>query len=353
MTISVQPRNAAGSAPIRQFESLPGQLNFFNDEPEVATVLENGAGRDATLKMPQRADLQDFDQTVKRARIAKATSRPIKRHGGKSYLADWIIPLMPPRVRNPNKPASNDSGWLHYVEPYFGSGAVLFSLDPEGISEVVNDLDLELTNFWHVLQSPELFLALDQRLRNTPCSQIEFERACNEYGQGDPVERAAKFFVRNRQSRQALGSCFATTTRSRTRRGMNDLPSAWQSAIDGLAEFHERLQRVVILREEACEVIHKQDGIRTLSFLDPPYLHETRSTNSEYGQYEMAEPDHRRLLETLAGIKGRFLLSGYHSRLYDEFAAELGWACHEREVDLKSSSKKKKERRTECVWTNY
>ncbi len=35
----------------------------------------------------------------------------IKRHGGKHYLADWII--------------SHMRRYAHYVEPYFGAGAVL------------------------------------------------------------------------------------------------------------------------------------------------------------------------------------------------------------------------------------
>ena len=41
---------------------------------------------------------------------------PLKWHGGKAYLADRIIALMPRH--------------LHYVEPYFGGGQVLFRRDP-------------------------------------------------------------------------------------------------------------------------------------------------------------------------------------------------------------------------------
>jgi DNA adenine methylase len=87
--------------------------------------------------------------------------------------------------------------------------------------------------------------------------------------------------------------------------------------------------------------------------MDPPYLHQTRSSTGEYGEFEMTEDDHRRLLDTLVCITGRFLLSGYHSPLYDEFAADHGWHCHEREIDNKASSAKVKEKRTECVWMNY
>ena len=64
---------------------------------------------------------------------------PLKYHGGKHYLPDWIIDHMPRH--------------LHYVEPYAGGLAVLLAKDPfderhqwgeksheRGISEVVNDL---------------------------------------------------------------------------------------------------------------------------------------------------------------------------------------------------------------------
>src|SRR5262245_48010301 len=100
------------------------------------------------LKGEMMPDLFDCfgDSTVKK--LPPSTGRPIKRHGGKSYLAKRIVDLMPPRAQNPNAPADDDPSWLHYVEPFFGGGAVLLALDPEGISEVANDLDGELTNFW-------------------------------------------------------------------------------------------------------------------------------------------------------------------------------------------------------------
>src|SRR5262245_33969309 len=104
-------------------------------------------------------------------RPTAAVSQPIKRHGGKSYLAKQIIALMPPRAQNPNAPSADDDGWLHYVEPYFGGGAVLLAQDPEGISEVVNDLDGELTNFWDVLRSPVDFPQLRRLLACTPVSE--------------------------------------------------------------------------------------------------------------------------------------------------------------------------------------
>jgi len=66
----------------------------------------------------------------------------------------------------------------------------------------------------------------------------------------------------------------------------------------------------------------------------------------------MLEADHVRLLDTLANIEGKFLLSGYRSELYDRHAARCEWHRHEKTIDNKASSGKSKERRIECLWSN-
>lgn len=283
--------------------------------------------------------------------------QPIKRHGGKAYLAEKIIGLMPPRAKNPNNPAADDPGWCHYVEPYFGGGAVLLAQDPEGISEVVNDIDGDLTNFWYSLKDDHQLAQFQRFVEATPCSQVEFEKACKRQrtSNGDHfpcVHCAVDFFIINRQSRQALGKDFATLTRNRTRRGMNELASAWLSAIDGLPEVHARLQRVVILNDKAVEVIKQQDGKRTLFYLDPPYIHSERTVTDAY-EHEMTEQQHADLMALLLTVDGRFLLSGYRSKLYDDAAIAGGWTRHDFLIDNKAASGKSKRKMVECVWVNY
>ena len=115
---------------------------------------------------------------------------------------------------------------MHYVEPYFGGGAVLLAQDPEGISEVVNDIDGDLTNFWKVLADEAAFGRFQRLVTATPCSEQVFDNSRNLLRSADvhaspDHERAAAFFVVNRQSRQALGKAFSTLARTSTRRGMN------------------------------------------------------------------------------------------------------------------------------------
>lgn len=276
---------------------------------------------------------------------------PGKWHGGKSYLAKKIIGLMPPRCKNPNAPDETDPGWLHYVEPYFGMGAVLLANNPEGISEVANDLNGDLSNFWQVLQGVKTWIEFQRRVQSTPFSREEYELAARG-NFGDYIDRAVNFFVHCRQSLAGRMDGFTGITRTRTRRGMNAEVSAWLTAIEGLPAVHERLKRVLILNRQAIEVIKKEDGPRTLYYLDPPYLHETRSTTGEY-KHEMTNEHHRELLEVLSGLKARFLLSGYESNLYSEYADLNGWACETFDLPNNSAGGKEKERRTECLWRNY
>jgi DNA adenine methylase len=264
---------------------------------------------------------------------------PLKWHGGKYYLAPKIVALMPVH--------------LHYVEPYAGGLSVLLSKNPEGISEVVNDINSELSNFWSILKDERQFAKLKRIVEATPFSELEWEMAQTAIPDGDAVQRAAAFFVLCRQSHSGRMQYFATLTRNRTRRKMNEQASAWITAIDGLPAVYERLRRVVILNRKATDVIREQDGPKTLFYLDPPYVHETRVTTTEYGDHEMSIEEHRQLLEQIASCTGRFMLSMYRHEMYDDFARRMSW--HRVDFDLPNNAAggAAKRRMTECIWMNF
>lgn len=267
-------------------------------------------------------------------------TQPIKWHGGKHYLAKWIISQMPKHT--------------HYVEPYFGGGSVLLQKDPEGVSEVANDVDRNLSCFWNHLADDRRFSEFGRMVESIPFSENDFDasRAELAFGSSRDLHRAVAFFVVARQSRQGLCRDFATLSRNRTRRGMNEQVSSWLTAIEGLPEVHARMKRVVVLNRDALDVIRQQDGPNTLFYLDPPYLHETRKTTSDYS-HEMTAEDHCRLLDALAGIEGKFILSGYPSELYYASMAKHGWDFASCRIDNKASSAKIKEKKIECLWANF
>jgi hypothetical protein len=108
---------------------------------------------------------------------------------------------------------------------------------------------------------------------------------------------------------------------------------------------------------------------------DPPYLIDTRAAKDVY-QHEMTATDHRDLLVTLGGkkaaavvkldggsppdwyktakpIQGKFLLSGYHSPMYDAVAEACGWHVKEFQLPNNAAGGKSKRVMTEVVWANY
>ena len=265
------------------------------------------------------------------------TAKPIKWHGGKHYLAKRIVAMMPPHT--------------HYTEAFAGGLSVLLAKSPDGVSETVNDLYGPLRNFWQVLASEALFDEFHRRLEATPLSELVFDEADGEFDGMDRVSKAVMFFVRARMSRQGLMKDYTTPT-TRTRRGMNEQVSAWLTAVDGLPDVHARLRRVEIRSEDAVQFLRRYDHAKALHYCDPPYLHETRSTTGEYA-CEMDEEKHAELLSMLAEAKGKFILSGYRSDLYDDWATRCGWNRVDVPIDNKASASRKKEQRVECLWMNF
>lgn len=268
--------------------------------------------------------------------------QPLKWHGGKHYLAKKIIKLMAKHG--------------HYVEPYFGGGVVLLEKDPVRVSEVVNDIHSELTNFWRVLQNPRLFEKFLRRVSAIPFSQKEWADLSKlradqlDLSKGPSVKLAVAFFVRCRQSRAGKLDCFATLSKNRTRRGMNEQASSWMTAVEGLPAVSERLKRVVILNDDAVNVIRREDSKNTLFYLDPPYLHETRVSTGDY-EFEMTVEQHRQLLEVIIDLKGMAIISGYPSKLYDSMLN--GWKTVDFQIDNKASSARTKPIKIERLWMNY
>lgn len=262
---------------------------------------------------------------------------PLKWHGGKTYLASRIIDLMPDH--------------LHYVEPFFGGGAVLLAHSGDNRSELANDLNNDLTNFWQVLKHPMLFPEFLKACEATPLSRNEWNRAVEGLGiYTDTVGRAWAFFVACRQSLAGRMKSFTPPTRARLRRGMNGNVSEWLGAVEMLPEIHARLKRVMIENMDAMDLMRREDTPNTLFYCDPPYLHETRAATDDY-QHEMTNEQHKKFLFVVKSCKGKVMISGYPSELYD---GELsGWTRHTFDLPNNAAGGKEKARETEVVWCNW
>jgi len=107
--------------------------------------------------------------------------------GSKWSMADWIIEYMPEHET--------------YLEPFFGSGAVLFN-KPSSKIETVNDLDGQVVNLFRVIRDrPE---ELAEKIRWTPYSRQEYYDSYETTG--DELEDARRFLIRCWMARGAKTS---------------------------------------------------------------------------------------------------------------------------------------------------
>ena len=256
-------------------------------------------------------------------------------YGGKFSHLDFILPNIPLDAQ-------------HFCDVFGGSAAVLINRPPAPV-ETYNDIDTELVNFFKVLRDDgtELIRAINL----TPFSREELVRAC-EYERGlSNLERARRFFVRARQTRTGLAQrssegrwahCVLTS-----RAGMAGSVSRWLGSVDGLAEVTARLQSVQIENAPAIEVIHRYDTPETVFYLDPPYVHSSRGDTSVY-ENEMSDDEHRELANVLSSIRGRAVLSGYRTPLYDRLFGD--WRRIDAPVRTAHSVR---EPRQESLWVNF
>lgn len=238
-----------------------------------------------------------------------AQRRPKKKiafgwYGGKFSHLDFLLPLIP-----------DDA--THFCDAFGGSAAVLLNVKPYKV-ETYNDLDSELVNFFETLrnQGSKLIKAIGL----TPFSREELARACKPENGLSKLERARRFYIRARQTRTGLAQ---TSSEGRwahcvltSRAGMSGAVSRWLGSVEGLSEIAQRLQRVQIENAPAVEVIQRYDTLDTVFYVDPPYVHSARGDSAAYG-HEMTDADHESLAKVLNGTRGRVVLSGYRTRLYD------------------------------------
>lgn len=129
---------------------------------------------------------------------------------------------------------------------------------------------------------------------------------------------------------------------------MSKSTSDFLASVEGLLPLHERLSSVVVRNCDALELIARCDYPRTLIYLDPPYVHETR-TETRY-ETDADNDHHERLIELLSSLRSAYVvLSGYEHPLY---AALNGFSKHQFEVNTVTSTNTPKVK-TETVWRNF
>jgi DNA adenine methylase len=263
--------------------------------------------------------------------------RPVLRyHGGKFRLSSWIRSFFPPHQV--------------YVEPYGGAGSVLLTKE-RAYAEVYNDLDGDVVNFFHVLRDPALRARLCEQIALTPFAREEFEAAYED--SDDPVERARHLAIRAGMGYGSSGGTKENTGfRIDSGRQWSTDFAQWQKYPEVIASVGARLAGVLIENRPATSVLMQHDSVKTLHYVDPPYLWGVRSAmrwhSDKYYRHEMSDWDHMNLLACLKNLTGMVIVSGFHSEMY---AAELaGWT--EYSTNARANARRGTKVNREVVWLN-
>lgn len=268
--------------------------------------------------------------------MADGTSltRPLVRyHGGKWRIAPWII--------------ANFPAHRIYVEP-FGGGASVLLRKARAYGEVYNDLDGEIVNLFRVARDQGDDLA--RALRLTPFARSEFEISYE--ASEDVLEQARRTVVRSFMGFGSAAICGEVSGfRANSIRSGTTPAHDWRNYPDALEMIVERLQGVVIEQRDAGKVMCAHDAEDTLHYVDPPYVHATRSekrrntvTRKAY-KHELTDAGHAELARVLRALRGAVVVSGYRSELYDDLYD--GWVRVDRAAQADGARP-----RVECLWFN-
>lgn len=261
--------------------------------------------------------------------ILMGANNVLRYPGSKWNIARQLVELIPPHHS--------------YVEPYFGSGAVLFTKAPSAI-ETVNDLDGDVVNLFRCIQQDSGRLA--RLVMTTPFSREVYDRQFSpDNSCAGRYQRAAGFLVRmwqahgSRNDGYKAGWKYDAVGRERMYSLWN-----WYRLPEWIVEAAERLRKVQIECRPAPEVIKRFDSPNVFMHIDPPYLLETRA-RKQY-KHEMTDADHEELLRAILQSRAQIMISGYESEMYNDYLH--GW----RKESFASHAEGGRSRQ-ETVWMNY
>lgn len=257
---------------------------------------------------------------------------PVSYYGGKQMMLGEILPNIPEhRI---------------YTESFFGGGAVYWAKEPVK-TEVINDVNMNIVNFYEVLKNA--YFDLKKRVDATLHSRETYKKALIIYDlpelfANDPVIRAWAFYI---VTNQGFSCKIGTWGYDRNKRAYTI-----QNKIQAFNEqLSERLKYTQIECNQAVKVMLSRDSIDTFHYIDPPYI------NTDQGHYGGYTEEHfKRDLKAVEKLKGKFLLSTYPSDILDDFVKRNGLFTKEVKKTLCASNGAKLESRKskiEVLTANY
>jgi DNA adenine methylase len=288
----------------------------------------------------------------------------LKWAGGKTQLITDIEKALPKEFISQK---------FTYVEPFVGSGAILFWIlnnFPKVEKAVINDINADLTNTYKVIASkPKEIVSILKQLEEEYHSIDLQEENKREYyiakrtlfntRSTDLVTQAALFIYLNR-------TCFNGLFRVNRSNAFNVPIGSYKKPMicdaNNIFAVSEVLQRVEILTGDYQETV-KYAEKPALFYFDPPYkpLSKTSSFNSyakdEFGDNEQIQlRDFCKTLDTLdhkwilsnSDVKGKDMTDTFFDDIYNEF--NINRVMARRSINANAD---KRGQLTELLITNY
>lgn len=256
---------------------------------------------------------------------------PISYYGGKQNMLKHILPLI--------------SKHIIYTEAFFGGGAVFFAKSPSD-SEIINDVNAMVVNFYETMQTD--FENLKAKIEATPFSRASYKVALTIYKMPhlfSKLQQAWAFYIgANMGFSCQIGAWGYDKYGKQVKKLLN-------KKISFNDDIYNRLKHVQIEHNDACKVIASRDAEDAFHYIDPPYFNSCQSFYSGY-----TEADFEKLLQTLEGIKGKFLLSSYPSDILDRYILKNEWHTKSFNKSLsatKGVAGKPRGRKIEVLTANY
>ena len=267
--------------------------------------------------------------------------------GGKAKMLDLILPNIPDHK--------------HYVEPFCGT-AIVYLHKPPARTSTINDIDVNIVNFFRVLQDRDKTRELLRRLRYTPWSKTEYKKAClllSSNREIDDVTMAWAFYVAQNMSMKKSyysdpsGKSFGYISPN------NYACIAYNTFIDKvrrLVENAQKLRQCQIMNEDGIELMKRLDNEATFMFVDPPYLSKTLRSQGKIYATEYDDELHYRLIDFATTAKSKIMLASYPNELYDQLL-KRGWIRIDKVKHITAghytSKRRKLSRRIESLYLNY
>lgn len=225
---------------------------------------------------------------------------PITYYGGKQTLLKYSLPLIPQHRM--------------YCEPFFGGGAVFFAKRKSDV-EVINDINGEVINFYKVIKTK--FSELQKEIQSTLHSRELYKKAMEIYKNPEKysdVKRAWALWTATNQGFAGMIGSWGFGKDDSKEAALANKRDAFTK------DYEQRLTKVQVESNNAIKVIKRCDDKETFIYADPPYI------GSDQGHYKgYSESDYRELLDTLAKVKGKFLLSSYPSKILTAYINKYKW----------------------------